>query len=176
MGQKWEKNYHKISKNGPNDPKFGQKVYINGFNWIPKFWNFLPYISRFFAKKTNFFRWRGKNFLKKDLKNFKNWPIFAQKTAIFSICAYNFRYPDVRRKVYAFLGKWSNWPNFWYKCTLGYILKPWDLIFLIIWVFAILWGLMCAKRGNFCHFLAIFSKNSPSWRISAPIKWQKLKL
>jgi len=31
MDQKWENNYHKLPKNGPNDPKFGPGECFKGF-------------------------------------------------------------------------------------------------------------------------------------------------
>ena len=55
MGQKWEKNYHKIPKNGPNDPQFRQKVYFDDFIEFQNFEIFCPIFPNFVAKKTTFF-------------------------------------------------------------------------------------------------------------------------
>ena len=57
-----------------------------------------------------------------------------------------------RRKINQVLGKWSNWPKNWYKCTLGYLLQLQRGIFGYF-AFLQFYGCRNATRGR---FLAIF--------------------
>ena len=83
-----------MTKNDPNDLKFGHKMYLGGFYQFPEFRQNRPKNARFFTKNGNFWRFSGIP-IKKNL----------------------------RRKMYLVLGKWSNWPKNWYKCTLGPLLQ-----------------------------------------------------
>ena len=55
--------------------------------------------------------------------------IFWQKNRHFLDFTSRFPLFNFRRKTYQVLGKWSNWANFWYKCSLGYLLQKWDVTF-----------------------------------------------
>ena len=74
--------------------------------------------------------------------------IFWQKIGNFLDFTHWFLFRDFRRKVHAFLGKWPNWPNFLYKCSLGYLLQSWVPFFgyLVFWPF---YRPRCVVRGHF---------------------------
>ena len=48
-------NYHKMAKNGPNDPIFGPVMYYNGLDQIPKNFRKRAKIGHFLAEKPIFF-------------------------------------------------------------------------------------------------------------------------
>ena len=104
IGEKW-------SKNGLKMQFLCQKCFKWPIIWIyGVFWWFLL-ISKIFL---DFYR---------KLPNFwaKNTRFFADAAKIWK--------NNFQRKVYAFFQKWSNWPNLWYKCTLGYPLEKYVWIF-----------------------------------------------
>ena len=84
-----------MPKNGCNHLKFGHNMYYDDFYHFPKFCQNLLKNGDFFAKKHT---------------NFSNF------TARFLVRSF-------QRKKFQVLGKWSNWANIWYKCTLGYVLQ-----------------------------------------------------
>ena len=127
-GPKMTKNGHKMPKNGSNDLEFCHNMYLDGFYWFPKFWKFSPKIARFLGKKPVFFRDSAK--IKKNL----------------------------RGKIYLLLGKWSNWPKNWYKCTLGSLLQHNEELFWIFCVIAILRVQIFSEGTIFCQFLWKFTK------------------
>ena len=68
-------------------------MYFGGFYQFQKFRQNRPKNARFLAKNGHFWRFSG-------------MPVEKVK---------------FRRKIHQVLGKWSNWPKNWYKCTLGYL-------------------------------------------------------
>ena len=69
-------------------------------------------------------------FIFKFLKFFAYfWPIFCQKTCVFINFAPDIEKKNFTGKMQRLLGKWPNWPNNWYKCSL--ILQEEDSV----WVF-----------------------------------------
>ena len=87
-------------------------------------------------------------------------PLFWPKTVIFCDFKNVLKMYFFRGKVLFFLGKWSNWPKNWYKCTLGPLLQLLPNLNLIFGVFAILQDPICAEGVYFGQFWAIFTKNS----------------
>ena len=134
------KNDHILPKNALNDLKIWHMMYFGDFYQFPKFGKFSSKIARFSGKKHVFFRRLGKN-----LKN------------------------NVRRKFYAFLGKWSNWPKNWYTCTLGPLLQQLAL-FLGYLVFLPFYGSRYVPRGL---FLVKIGQNWPKIAVSAHIGTRK---
>ena len=75
-------------------------------------------------------------------------PFFWQKMVIFAeirACRFQNKF---RRKINQVLGKWSNWPKSWYKCTLGYLLQLQRGIFGYF-AFLQFYGCRNAPRGRF---------------------------
>ena len=81
-----------MPKNGLNDLKFGHNKNYDDFNRFQKNWQNLAKNVDFLAENQHFF--------------------FLQVQFFIS---------GFRQKVYAFPGKWSNSPNFWYICSLEYL-------------------------------------------------------
>ena len=84
----------------------------------------------------------------------KKWRFFGKKSAFFRFYAL-ILFRDFRRKVYAFLGKWPNWPNFLYKWSLGYLLQSW-VPFFYIWCFSHFMNPIVCQGGLFWPFFAVF--------------------
>ena len=139
-GPKIDKNCNFWAKNTSIDLYFGYMVYLGDFYWFPKLCKFSPKLPDFWAKNTRFFADAAKIWEKK-----------------------------LRRKVYAFLGKRSNWLNFWYKCTLGYPLGLHIGIFLFLF-FCLFIGPNSWKNGFFCYYFAIFYEKKPFFHELGPIK------
>ena len=108
-----------MTRNVLNDLKFWHNIYYNEFHHFPNFCKNLAKNDNFLAKNQHFL-------------DFTLWFLFR----------------DFPRKVNAFLRKWPNWPNFLYKCFLGYLLQSWVPFFgyLVFWPF---YRPRCVLRGHF---------------------------
>ena len=116
-------------------------MYLGGFYEFPKFRQNRPKNALFLAKNGHFCRNSGMQ-LKKKL-----W-----------------------RKINQVLGKWSNWPKNWYKCTLGYLLQLQMGIFGYL-AFLQFYGCRNASRGR---FLAKNGQIYPKIALSAHLGSRKI--
>ena len=93
--------------------------------------------------------------------------IFWQKNRHFLDFTSRFPLFNFRRKTYQVLGKWSNWANFWYKCSLGYLLQKLGVTFgyLVFLTFYraryVQRGLFFANFGKFWPKKALFAHIGP---------------
>ena len=141
-------NDHKMAKNGPNDLNFGPGVYFNGFYQI----------------------------LKKKWKILKIGHFLPEKTRFFALFASRFLTRDFPRKVYSSPARWSNWPDFWYKCPHRYLQQSneGDLANFHFWL---RFGVICRPGGIvFCYFCWFLVKTAPLGLQMTPNLSKKWKL
>ena len=101
---------------------------------------------------------------KMHYRDSNQFPKFCQKTDFFAktLCFFKlygwFPFLSFQRKNSLVPGKWYIWPNFSYKCALGY---PHKYIVWIFCVLVILWSPICAKMAFLLNFYSILTKKSP---------------
>ncbi len=95
------------------------------------------------------------NKFQKIFENFQKWPIFGRKTPFFAFFALRFSMPQLLRKVTTGRPRWSNWPDFWYICSLGYLQQIYksDLANFDFWP---RFRVICRPRGSILTYFRQF--------------------